>query len=421
MPGRAHVGDVASARPPAWRRTIHGDGTGVDEAAPAVLQPSSRARRGAGRRPVASAAAGSETPTAPASSRSSTSSGRGISPTAPAARTARRAQDRRRRRRRAASGRVGDEPLDAERAERGDDDAVVVGGWSGDGPRVDRGGRPRGGLPVADPRRLHPRAEAEQGPREGRCWWTSVRIGRDISPQPDRTRDERFNCSSRRRGGPGAPMDREKPLRDSGGGRRGRHATRPHTQKVERPLAVVDARGGSARSASPAQLKFVLRGLPAQRPAAQPPRSPRCRSRGVHELVRCPRSACRGPRAVDGRALVGQRVEHRVAQGALGPVVLDRDQGAALGARRRGPARRRSADRVVVEHPRAHAVALELLGGRDRLVDGDPAGRGWRRRCPGAVAACLADGHVVSVEPTWAGPAQVRDEGRAPSGRRCRD
>ncbi len=60
---------------------------------------------------------------------------------------------------------------------------------------------------------------------------------------------------------------------------------------------------------------------------------------------------------------VGQRLEHRVAEPALGPVVLDGDDRAAVARRRAHGLGVDRLDRVAVEHARVDAVARERLGG----------------------------------------------------------
>ena len=76
------------------------------------------------------------------------------------------------------------------------------------------------------------------------------------------------------------------------------------------------------------------------------------------------------PRAV---GTVGERAEDRFADPALGSVILDDDQPAAGGDRR---LRKRVVvdrlDRVQVDHAGVDAVAGELIGGLDRLMQCHP-------------------------------------------------
>ena len=66
---------------------------------------------------------------------------------------------------------------------------------------------------------------------------------------------------------------------------------------------------------------------------------------------------------------VGQRLQHGVAEAALGRVVLDGDDRAAVARRGADGLGVDRLDRVGVEHARVHAVVRQPLGGLDRLVD----------------------------------------------------
>ena len=125
-----------------------------------------------------------------------------------------------------------------------------------------------------------------------------------------------------------------------------------------------------------AQLDDVA--TPERRRALTPRRRSRRRrsSRRAAAPRACPSRDLADRELDDVGALValGQRLEDRVAEAALGRVVLDGDDRAAVargGADGLGVDR---LDRVGVEHPRVDAALGEPLGGLDRLVERDAAG-----------------------------------------------
>ena len=85
----------------------------------------------------------------------------------------------------------------------------------------------------------------------------------------------------------------------------------------------------------------------------------------------------------DRRPLVGvaERREHGLAEPALGPVILDRDDRARERAQRLGVER---LDRVEVDHARLDPLLRERVRRLQRLVDGDPRADDARRRRPRA-------------------------------------
>ena len=71
------------------------------------------------------------------------------------------------------------------------------------------------------------------------------------------------------------------------------------------------------------------------------------------------------------RLLLGQGVEHRVADAALGPMILDGHDRAGLTCRFADRLRVDGLDGIEVDDPRRDPLARQGLGGRDRLVERD--------------------------------------------------
>ena len=170
------------------RTSRDGDGTGVDEQRrPADLQPLEQGRDVAQAAPVATAAAGIDTRGTRVEQFVHGLGPRASSPTAPQSANGPPTRARRVEGVEQRLGLVGRQPLDAERAREGDDDAVVGGAGGG---VVVRGVERGGGSPAirscpfairgACDRWL--RAETRSSGR--RCWWTSGSSERHIATNP---------------------------------------------------------------------------------------------------------------------------------------------------------------------------------------------------------------------------------------------